>query len=786
MKQMALIAAVWAVPLSAVAADRVNVMPDRQARPGATVLVFGNAGSGGGIADGTANGEQYTWSFAANPDVQINHDGNLSGVVGDDRYIVEPVSFTLLNGSTRTLVEATLTVDDGAGNIDSDTVTIDVVDPADAISDTPLEHLAIDVNIAIEESKRFIYLRQRSDGSWANGNATGKPHLCAATAFNIWALANSGHLPDNDFDEDIYAETTYRGAWYIRTLAFGRGAVNQAHVTAEELDINGNGRHISLCGSHMGSRIGYANAIAAAGLIAAWGHAPQTELNPGGRTWGFLIEEGVEYLGFGQSEWSGWNRGGWRYQLNTGADTSADSWNYLAMEGYEAVLGGTISPAVKREVEHRLSSSQFDGPNAPQHGQFNYQGSNAAKFFFANHGQATTAGGLSGLLLVSTGGYTPTLLNGALAGNFGDVATRKQAAIDWLGTAFHRDRGIHDTWAGNRNNLYAMWTTARALRLAGQPTLENGGVTFDWETGEEGGSGNVPGAGDPREGYFHWLVRTQDPDGSWAPEPGESLSGAWPVNLRTAWGLLILQPTVFGPPVSNEPPTAICQSPVVSAGPACQGCGSVDGGSFDPDGDPITIEASPVCPYPLGDTEVTLTVTDDEGLSDQCVGTVTVLDETPPSASCNAPETITPPDAPICFTATADDNCGAEVAVTGYDCWMFNGAGKRVDKTESCVVQVEGDTICILDSGGVGDNIGWTVLASDDAGNLTQIECGLTVENPGGGGGNGGNDDQAGCNQGVGNGPEGCDPGNSNQGNPANTNDEAGGTPGNPGKRGGR
>ena len=39
------------------------------------------------------------------------------------------------------------------------------------------------------------------------------------------------------------------------------------------------------------------------------------------------------------------------------------------------------------------------------------------------------------------------------------------------------------------------------------------------------------------------------------------------------------------------------------------------------------------------------------------------------------------------------------------------------------------------------------------------------------------------CNQGVGNGPEGCDPGNSNHGDPANSNDENGGTPGNPGKK---
>jgi hypothetical protein len=39
------------------------------------------------------------------------------------------------------------------------------------------------------------------------------------------------------------------------------------------------------------------------------------------------------------------------------------------------------------------------------------------------------------------------------------------------------------------------------------------------------------------------------------------------------------------------------------------------------------------------------------------------------------------------------------------------------------------------------------------------------------------------CNQGVGNGPEGCDPGNSNHNRPSN--DEEGGSPGNPGRRGG-
>ena len=47
--------------------------------------------------------------------------------------------------------------------------------------------------------------------------------------------------------------------------------------------------------------------------------------------------------------------------------------------------------------------------------------------------------------------------------------------------------------------------------------------------------------------------------------------------------------------------------------------------------------------------------------------------------------------------------------------------------------------------------------------------------------GNGNGNNKQKCNQGVGNGPEGCDPGNSNNRNPSN--DENGGTPGNPGRK---
>jgi hypothetical protein len=65
---------------------------------------------------------------------------------------------------------------------------------------------------------------------------------------------------------------------------------------------------------------------------------------------------------------------------------------------------------------------------------------------------------------------------------------------------------------------------------------------------------------------------------------------------------------------------------------------------------------------------------------------------------------------------------------------------------------------------------------------VTLTDVTLTgCEASGGGGGNSHNK----CNQGVGNGSETCDPGNSNQGDLSRSNDELGGTPGDPGRKGG-
>ncbi|MCI0621891.1 MAG: hypothetical protein L0387_09510 [Acidobacteria bacterium] len=76
---------------------------------------------------------------------------------------------------------------------------------------------------------------------------------------------------------------------------------------------------------------------------------------------------------------------------------------------------------------------------------------------------------------------------------------------------------------------------------------------------------------------------------------------------------------------TNTPPVAKCKNVIVPAGPTCSAAASVDDGSFDPDGDSITITQLPLGPYAVGATTVTLTITDSKGTSSSCTATVTVL-----------------------------------------------------------------------------------------------------------------------------------------------------------------
>lgn len=112
----------------------------------------------------------------------------------------------------------------------------------------------------------------------------------------------------------------------------------------------------------------------------------------------------------------------------------------------------------------------------------------------------------------------------------------------------------------------------------------------------------------------------------------------------------------------NQSPDALCKNVTVNTSPGlCTAPASVNNGSSDPDGDPITLAQSPTGPYGKGATNVTLTVTDDKGASDSCTATVTVVDNQAPSITCPAPQTVEctgAGSAVASFSATATDNCG--------------------------------------------------------------------------------------------------------------------------------
>jgi len=135
--------------------------------------------------------------------------------------------------------------------------------------------------------------------------------------------------------------------------------------------------------------------------------------------------------------------------------------------------------------------------------------------------------------------------------------------------------------------------------------------------------------------------------------------------------------------------------------------------------------------FPLGSTTVTWIATDASSNQSTATQTVKIQDTTAPVISCNAPSTIRPPDAPLSFTATAEDVCDPQpaVSITKYDCYTFKN-GKRIDKKESCVLQFQGSTITILDSGGVNDIIEWTVQSADASGNTSVKTCVVNVVHP--------------------------------------------------------
>ena len=117
----------------------------------------------------------------------------------------------------------------------------------------------------------------------------------------------------------------------------------------------------------------------------------------------------------------------------------------------------------------------------------------------------------------------------------------------------------------------------------------------------------------------------------------------------------------------NKPPTALCRNVTVPAGAACMAPAVIDAGSFAPDGTAkLLMSQTPPGPYPLGQTNATLTVTDTHGASSQCSARVTVVDGTPPvitllSATPGVLWPVNGKMTPVYFSVGVSDSCSRPV-----------------------------------------------------------------------------------------------------------------------------
>ncbi|MBT4822195.1 MAG: hypothetical protein HON70_41190, partial [Lentisphaerae bacterium] len=140
--------------------QQAQAMPDRLARPGAAVALWGNINAAW-PTDPT--GMAFEWIIDHPTSVSYTvQNGSLSGPLSTPGNVRLDVVFQL-TGVTRADVLATLYVRQGATEQQT-TTTVTLIGETDASSSDPLDALEIDREIAAEKALYSLYRQRNTDG----------------------------------------------------------------------------------------------------------------------------------------------------------------------------------------------------------------------------------------------------------------------------------------------------------------------------------------------------------------------------------------------------------------------------------------------------------------------------------------------------------------------------------------------------------------------------------------------------------------------------------------------